>query len=271
MDTHRHLTPDGIELYARRWPATGSATATMLLVHGVSEHSGRWDHVARFFTAAGFEVHGYDLRGHGMSGGPQLDVERFDEHVADAAIMVGKVRSQLPLVIYGHSMGGLITTLYAESDHAQPDLYVLSAPALGADVAPPLRMAASVFGRVAPGLRMGTGIEGSQLSRDPRVGEAYFSDPLVYLKGTARFGAALLGAMPRAAAAVDDIRIPTLVIHGGDDTIVPVAASVPLAGVAGVERRVWPGLRHEMHNEPEQNEVLGFVAGWLEARLGEQR
>ncbi len=117
---------------------------------------------------------------------------------------------------------------------------------------------------------MGTGLKGEQLSRDPTVGEAYFADPLVYLKATTRFGAGLLAAMPRATAAVDRIRVPTLVIHGGDDSIVPVWASVPLAGVAGVERRVWPGLRHEMHNEPERAEILGFVAAWLSDRLGER-
>ena len=173
----------------------------------------------------------------------------------------------LPLVIYGHSMGGLIVTLYAESDHPQPDSYVLSAPALGADVSPPLRMAAAVLSRAAPGLRMGTGLKGEQLSRDAAVGDAYFADPLVSLKGTARFGNELFEAMTCAAANLDAIGVPTLVIHGGDDSIVPVGVSAPLAAVPGVERRVWPGLRHEMHNEPEQAEILAFVGAWLDDRL----
>ncbi|MGI8822414.1 MAG: lysophospholipase [Acidimicrobiia bacterium] len=269
MDTSQHHTRDDLDLLTRHWGPAGPAKATMLLVHGLSEHSGRWDHVARFFAAAGYDTHGFDLRGHGLSDGAHVDVDRFDMFVGDVAEMVAEVRSELPLVIYGHSMGGLITTLYAVSDHPQPDLYVLSAPALGADVAAPLRIAASVLGRAVPGLRMGTGLKGEQLSRDPKVGEAYFADPLVYIKGTARFGAALLGAMPEAAQAVGAIRVPTLVIHGGDDTVVPPWASEPMAAVPGVERRVWPGLRHEMHNEPERDEVLDFVAVWLDDHLRE--
>ena len=268
MDSSTHRNRDGLDLLIRHWPARRTVIATMLIVHGMAEHCGRWDHVGEFFAGAGFDVHGFDLRGHGVSDGPRLDVAAFDDYVDDVAEMVGEVRDDdLPLVVYGHSMGGLITVLYAESDHSQPDCYVLSAPAIGADVAPPLRIAAAVLGRAAPGMRMGTGLKGEQLARDAAVGEAYFADPLVSVKATARFGQALFDAMTRASANLAAIDVPTLVIHGGDDTIVPVGVSAPLAAVPGVERRVFPGLRHEMHNEPEQREVLAFVAAWLADRL----
>ncbi len=272
MDSSPYRTRDGLDLVSRHWAPSGPATATMLIVHGMAEHCGRWDHVGEFFAAAGYDVHAFDLRGHGVSDGPRLDVAGFDDYVGDLAEIVAEVRDDdLPLVVYGHSMGGLVTVLYAESDHSQADCYVLSAPAIGADVSPPLRIAAAVLGRATPGIRMGTGLKGEQLARDAAVGEAYFADPLVSVKATTRFGKALFDAMTRASANLAAIGTPTLVIHGGDDTIVPVGVSAPLAAVPEVERRVWPGLRHEIHNEPEQREVLAFVAAWLDDRLQERR
>ena len=130
-----------------------------------------------------------------------------------------------------------------------------------------LRAAARVFGKLAPRLRMKSSVKGEQLSRDDTVGEAYFADPLVHLSPTARFGWALLDAMTTARRDVSGITTPTLAIHGADDSLVPPSASASLAGVPGVERKLFPGLRHELHNEPEQREVLEFVARWIEDRL----
>ncbi len=260
------MTHDGVCLLTRHWE-TSQPRAAMLLVHGVSEHVGRWSHVADFFAARGYEVHAYDHRGHGGSGGDRIHVDEFEHYVADLQLVVERIAGDLPLVIYGHSMGGLIATAYAESDRPQPDLYVLSAPALAAEVPGALRVVAKLAGRVLPGVRMQAPTKGEQLSRDPAVGEAYFADPLVDLKGTARFGSELFQAMEETTANLHQIRTPALVIHGGDDTLVPPAASAPLAAVEGVERRVFPGLRHEMHNEPEAKEVLAFVAGWLDDQI----
>ena len=241
--------------------------ATILIVHGASEHIGRWGHVAEFFNARGYEMFGYDHRGHGGSGGDRIHVEHFDDYVEDLAEVVAHLRSDRPLVMYAHSMGGLVATSYAESAHSQPDLLVLSAPALDAAAPGALKVAAKLISKVAPGLRLKAPTQGDQLSRDPKVGEAFAADPLVYLHGTTRWGAEFLSAMDRCRADIGSIRVPTLVIHGGDDTLIPTAASAPLAAADSVERRVFPGLRHEMHNEPEANEVLDFVAGWMEGRL----
>lgn len=260
-------TVDGIELLTVQWDAE-TPRGTVLIVHGVSEHTGRWGHVAEHFVARGYNVRGYDLRGHGKSGGPQLDLEDFDMHVGDLERMVDAVRQpDLPLIIYGHSMGGLIATRYSYSSRPQPDIYVLSAPALANTAPALLKMAVNVLARVAPGIRLASPLKGEQLSRDPKVGEAYFSDPLVHLKGTPRFGKALLSAMEATAAQTPDFKVQTLVIHGSDDSIVPPSASAPLAASALSDRKLFTGLRHEMHNEPEQGEVLSFVSDWLDAKL----
>jgi len=141
---------------------------------------------------------------------------------------------------------------------------VLSAPALAADVPWVLRVAAQVLGRIAPRLALKSPIVGEQLSRDPAVGKTYFADPLVNPKTTTRLGLEILRAQACSGKVIGRFDTPTLVIHGGDDSLVPPSASAPLAAIPGVDRRLYPGLRHEMHNEPEQRQVLTDVAAWLE-------
>jgi len=263
--------PDGTTLLLRHWPAdvttATAARATMLIVHGVSEHSGRWTEVAEYFVADGYDVWAYDHRGHGGSGGDRVDIERFDDLVDDLAAVVARCRTELPLVIYAHSLGGLIATAYVTGDHPLPDLLVLSAPSLSASIPRPLIAAGRLLDRVAPRTRIPAPVHGEQLSRDPAVGERFRSDPLVHLAATARFGVQVVDAMDRTRAIVDRITVPTLVIHGAEDTLVPTDASLPLAGIPGVERVVYPDLRHEMHNEPDAAEVLGDVSRWLSVHL----
>ncbi len=267
--TSLHRTRDGETLFVRHWPLDEPA-ATILVVHGLSEHIGRYEHVADHFLSHGMEFLGYDHRGHGQSTGERVDVSSFDEYLDDMEIMVREARRPgVPLIAYGHSMGGLIATRYAQSGRPQPDAYVLSAPALQAEVPAPLRLVLKGLSPVLPKLRVPSTIKGDQLSRDPAIGDAYFSDPLVFLKGTLRFGGALLDAMEAARSSIAAIDRPTLVVHGTDDTVVPPAASAALAASQHVERKMFPGIRHELHNEPESPEVLAYITRWIESRLDE--
>lgn len=259
-------TADGLTLLTRRW-ACNEPRARVLIVHGLGEHSGRYEHVGAFLVEKGFAVSAFDLRGHGASGGRRMDIEEFDQYLDDLEMVFGTVEEDMTRIIYGHSMGGLISTSYAVSDRPQPALYVLSAPALEADVPAPLKIVSKALGGVLPTVRMPNSIKGSQLSRDPAVGEAYFADPLVETKATARFGSKFLAQLGVVKDRLDSLSTPALVIHGADDELVPPQASAPLAALPGVERRLFPGLRHEIHNEPEQDEVLGFVVDWLDAQL----
>lgn len=267
--TGKRTMPDGTELFTETWP-NKEPIGTVLIIHGVSEYTGRWSHVAEFLVGEGFEVHSYDQRAHGRSGDGVIDIRDFNHYVDDVAHTIADIRQQhRPLILYGHSMGALVAALYAQSDHEQPDLLILSAPPLDAKVCvpAPLRIAANAFGGLIPTLALKSAVEQDHLSRNPAVGEAYVNDPLVYLKGTTRFGKSLFAAMDRGRADIDKIRVPTLVVHGADDELVPPRASAPLAAVPYVERRVFPGLRHEMHNEPESVEVLSFISGWVKKRL----
>jgi len=260
---------DDLELFTHTWTPEGEPTRGMLIVHGLAEHSGRWEHVARFFVDQGYAVTAFDLRGHGQSGGTKGHVGSFDEYLDDVQSLVESelVRTDLPWVIYAHSLGGFITASYLGEDRPHPGAAVLSAPALAADVPGALRVAAQVLGRIAPKVALPNPIDGEQLSRDDTVGETYFGDPLVYTKATTRLALETFNAQDRILDVLESIDTPTLVIHGADDTLVPPSASAPLASVESVERKVYPGLRHEMHNEPEQAQVLADVAAWLDSAL----
>lgn len=268
--TGTYTTEDGIDLFTRVWTPDGDPSRAMLIVHGMGEHSGRFAHVARFFVERGYMVAAFDLRGHGQSEGTRVHVSSFNEYLDDLQGLIesGLVRTDLPWVMYGHSLGGFISAYYLGEDRPHPYAAVLSAPPVAPDIPMALLAAMQVLGRVTPKVALPNPFAGEQLSRDTAVGEAYFADPLVFKKTTA--GMALqtyVFAQARGMEVIKSITTPTLVIHGADDTLNVPAASAPLASVESVERKVYPGLRHEMHNEPEQVQVLSDVAAWLDATL----
>jgi alpha-beta hydrolase superfamily lysophospholipase len=216
---------------------------------------------------AGLEVQSFDLRGHGLSGGRRVYARRWEDFLDDVEVRVAAARrAGLPLVLFGHSMGALIALTYACSERPAPDLLVLSAPPLQAAVPGWQRVLAPVLSLVAPTVVLANPITGEQLARDPAVGIAYFADPLVQPRSTARLGAELFGAMKRGRAGLGRLHVPTLVIHGGADVLVPTAGSEPLAELPGVERRVLPDLRHETLNEPEGPEVVAVIIDWMRAQ-----
>lgn len=259
----RHDVPELV----RTWEPE-QARADIVLVHGLGEHSGRYEAVGSQLAEAGFRVEAFDLVGFGASGGARADIDSWTRYLDQVEDHISAIRSERPLVLFGHSMGGLIALEYSLSERPAPDLLILSSPGLMGGQAWQ-RALAPVAARLAPRLTIPNGLKGEQLSRDPAVGEAYFADPLVLTKSTNRLGAELFAAMARTRGVMDRLAIPTCVIHGGADTIVSPAASAPLAEIEGVTRKLYPKLRHECMNEPEGREVVGDIIGWLDARLAE--
>jgi alpha-beta hydrolase superfamily lysophospholipase len=239
----------------------------MLIVHGIGEHSGRWERPAGYLADHGYAVTSFDQRGHGASGGDRVDVKSFEEFLEDVELLLVSMGDDVPTIIYGHSMGGLIATAYGMSDRPQPDLYVLSAPALSANIPMVLRMSARVLGKLRPAMRMANSITGDQLSSDPKVGEDYFSDPLVETKPTLRFGNAFMNQMDAIRDRYEHLTRPALVIHGASDDLVPPRASAPLAALDNVTRKLFPGMRHEIHNESDWEVALDYVIGWIDTQL----
>src|SRR6185503_2267378 len=190
------IAADGVDLLVRHWPATGGSAlapwASVLIVHGLAEHSGRYEHVGDQMAAAGLDAWAFDLRGNGGSGGRRGDVDRWSRLHDDLADVLARVRREAggrPVVLYGHSMGGLIVLGYLIGDRPRPDLVVVTSPGLDSTLAGWKKALAPVLGRIVPTLPIPNGIDGSTLSRDPNVGEKVARDPACVTASTARFGA----------------------------------------------------------------------------------
>ena len=256
----------GTEL-VRNWAPSNPPRATVVLVHGLAEHSGRYERTGSLMSDAGFHVRSFDLIGAGASGGDRWDIDDWNRYHDQIQTHVEWATEQgSPVVLMGHSMGGNLVLGYATSDRPPPDLVIASAPALGGGAAWQ-RALAPIIARVVPTLSIPNGLKGSQLSRDPAVADAYFADPLVHQKSTTRLGAALFAAMDDVAANCANLDLPTLVLHGGLDTIVPPQSSAFLGTLPSVERKLYPELRHEILNEPEGPEVVSYIIDWVDARI----
>ncbi|HXI80236.1 MAG TPA: lysophospholipase [Verrucomicrobiae bacterium] len=266
--TSTATTADGTDLLVRHWRATGDPWASVLLVHGIAEHSGRYEHVGAWFGEAGIDLTGYDQRGFGGSGGRRAWIDRWSDNHDDLEERLAAVRAAAagrPVFVYGHSLGGLIAFGYAVANppRPQPDGYVLSAPALESEIPAWKQALAQVLGRVVPGMTIPNALDGGLLSRDPDVGRRYLADPLNQHVTTTRFGLEAIREQGRVRAAIARLTVPALVIHGAADRLVSPSASEPLADLPGVTRVTYPNLRHELHNEPEGREVIADVIAWL--------
>jgi alpha-beta hydrolase superfamily lysophospholipase len=266
--TETGVTSDGLEQLRRRWVPSQAPRGALLLVHGIGEHSGRYEHVGAAFAEAGIDVLAFDQRGFGRSGGRRAYVNSFDDYLADVEALLAERRAAgVPVILLGHSLGGLVATSYLVSDRPQPDFAVLSSPALSAEMPRWQQVLAPVLGTVIPRLKVSADFDGSILTRDPAEQTAYEEDPLRVAASTARLGREVLRAMKTVGTSLDRLRLPTYVLHGGDDTLVPPSASEPLASLPNVTRRVWDGLRHECLNEPERAEVLSEIIAWITSQL----
>jgi alpha-beta hydrolase superfamily lysophospholipase len=264
-------TRDGTSLLIRHWPVpAGEPWATLLLVHGLAEHSGRYEHVGAQLAEAGIDTHAFDQRGFGASGGPRASIDRWSQLHDDLEERIAAVRSiapTRPLILFGHSLGGLISLGYVLDGRSRPDLLVLSAPAIGASVPLWQRLVVGVLRRLTPGLLLSNRLDTEVLSSDPAVRAAYIADPLNQHKSTVRFAHAAFAEQRRVAASLDRLALPTLVVHGADDKLVPTHTSGVLEGRPGVTRRVYPATRHELHNEPVARQEVDDIVGWVRDRV----
>jgi alpha-beta hydrolase superfamily lysophospholipase len=265
----------GVRIVYDVWTPETAPRAVLVLSHGLGEYARRYDHVAKRFGEAGLVTYALDHRGHGRSGGKRVLVRDIHEYTADFDTLVGIATREhhgLKCIVLGHSMGGGIVFAYGVERPDNYDLMVLSGPAVAAQdqVSPLLALAAKVLGAVVPGLPAQE-LDVDAISRDPAVVAAYKEDPLVYHgKVPAGIGRALLlvgETMPQRAPA---LTAPLLVVHGEQDRLVAVAGSrrlVECVGSTDVELKIYPGLYHEVFNEPEREQVLDDVVSWITARL----
>lgn len=263
---------DGTALLTRRWPPAGEPWATLLVVHGLGEHSGRHEATAGRFAAAGIATASYDHRGFGASAGRRADVERWASFLDDIEDRLAASRlAGLPAAIYGHSLGGLLVADYLLDDRPLPDAAVLSAPALGTKVNSALRLALPLLATILPRVAIANPWEGAALSRDPAIGAAVAVDPLCESRTSFRLGNGIFRAMDRVRSRLagrGGFPLPVLLVHGGADPLVPTETSAFAGAYASVERRVYPDVRHELHHDPVDGaRIVDEMTDWLRERL----
>jgi alpha-beta hydrolase superfamily lysophospholipase len=262
----------GIDLYAQGWlPETG-ARAVIVVAHGLAEHGGRYETLAGELVQRGYAVYAVDHRGHGRSSGPRANIDRFAHLVSDFCAFTGRcAREHLdtPVFMLGHSMGGAVAFASAlRLQHALRGL-VLSAPALATDqkLGPLQEMFVRFLSVVAPNTGA-LALPADAVSRDPSVVARYAADPLVHHgEIPARTLVELLRAMQGFPASAHELRLPTLILHGTADTLVPLAATRPVYQAFGTRDRsvkLYDGLYHEVFNEPEHARVTADLLHWLE-------
>ncbi len=253
----RLTRPDGVELFRRRLVPSGTPRAVVLIVHGMSEHCGRYAHVFHALAEHGLACVSYDHRGHGRSGGEQGTVGNFEDYLDDLQALLVATREEfpdLPLFVLAHSMGGLIFAAYLLERPDLPDFAIFSGPA----IVPILE----------PGART---IDPGRLTRDPVEQQAYLDDPLILRERVqdslyVRLAEGL-GHLPGRA---DEISLPILLIHGDDDPMCSADGAemwLRQSSSSDLTIKRYPGGRHEMLNEINRDEVIADLLGWIEARL----
>jgi alpha-beta hydrolase superfamily lysophospholipase/acyl dehydratase len=260
-----NLDCPGGRIAVRRWNVA-EPRCVAVVVHGYAEHSGRYAHVAEHLAANGAAVYAPDHRGHGLSAGERALIADLDDLVADLGAVIARARAEhpgLPLVVVGHSMGGMIATRYAQLHPGALAALVLSGPPVGGNPALEALLALDPIPEVP--------IDPGVLSRDPAVGREYAEDPLVWHGPFKRLTLeALFAAVSAIAEGPALIGLPTLWVHGELDQLAPLDCTErAVQRISGdtVERRVYPGAQHEVFNETNREEVLDEVTEFLEATL----
>lgn len=259
-----------------RWAPAEPSKGTVLILHGLNEHSGRYEHVLDHLAGVGFSALAIDYRGWGLAEGKRGCLRSFDEYVMDALRGLRLARHKMggegPLFLLGHSQGGLLAARTAMEEGLGLSGLVLSAPALGIGVEVPFfkRALAALASKLVPDLSMPSDIPIEWLSRDPEMLAWTAADPLMLGIGTARWFTETQRTQALVLSGAASITVPTLFLIAGDERLVSTEANRAFRGRLGGPEPTWieyPELRHEVFNEVERAQVLGDLSAWLAARL----
>ena len=249
--------------------------ARVLMVHGISEHSGRHKNTFDFFAKLAVEVVRFDLRGAGKSGGKRQWCNDFRDYVDDLDSIfqwICRQNEPLPLYLMGHSLGGAVAIHFASEWWGELDGLILSAPAYlpGKAISPLTIFLGTWANRILPTLRLPKPIDHGGLSRIPQVALDYATDPLVCHRNTVHQGVAVLKGLSEIPPLCSQIRCPTVIIHGSDDKVIRAEGSREILNLLGGQDKtlhILPGGYHEPHNDLNAGEYFAFLKTWLESRI----
>ena len=268
---------DGTNLVVVDWPLErGPVRGVVLIVHGLGEHAWRYDHVAERLNSWGFAVRAYDQYGHGESMGQRGALPSANRLLSDLAEVVDESRErmnkQTPLIVLGHSMGGLVAARFVSLAMRPVQGLVLSSPALDLGLGLFQKLLMAVLPRIAPDLRVGNGLNANYISRDPAVVAAYKADPLVHDRISARLASFMAEVGPATIATAGGWSVPTLLMYAGQDKLVSPRGSLAFSKAAPsaiVTTRRFDALFHEIFNElaVDRETVFAELKNWLDQRF----
>lgn len=270
------VAADGSNLAVQDWPldATEVPRGMVLLVHGLGEHAGRYTHVAEQLNRWGFAVRGYDQCGHGESDGARGSLPTDTRLLDDLADLVDSTRARLPagtpLILLGHSMGGLVAGRFVSLALRPVDGLILSSPALDPGLSAFQKLLVAVLPRLVPDLRVGNGLNPALISHDPSVVQAYRADPQVHDRISARLARFIAHEGAPVIAEAPRWKVPTLLMYAGEDRLVNPAGSQAFARLAPrdvVQTCYFDRLYHEIFNELDAAPVFAALQGWLDQRF----
>jgi acylglycerol lipase len=263
------------KLYCQSWKnRSENSRAILLIVHGLKDHSARYSELVDAIILRGFDIHAFDLRGHGRSTGKRAYVNKFDDLVSDLEIFVKMLQEKnpdLPLFVFGHSMGGTTVALSSIKNKVKFDGIILSAVALkpGESISRFLIFITRLLGSLFPHLPL-MNLPNQNFSRDPKVIDAMSADPLIYQKnGPVRTAAQLLNGMQQIQMQMEQFSTPVLILHGTADKLTNPEGSQTLSDRASSRDKtikLYPGLVHDLVHEPEKAQVIDDILSWLEKR-----
>ena len=267
--------PENKKIFFQRWLPEGEVRGLILIVHGLGEHSRRYQNLIDHLLPENFGFYAPDHIGHGKSEGTPGHIQRLEHLIHPLETISKRIREdhpRVPLFIFGHSMGGLLTGCFlSRYDHPFQGA-VLSSPSVSTpdSISPLTVLVGKLLSRLAPRMPLSE-LDAEQLSRDPRVVEEYQQDPLVFHgKYSARFASELLVGIQQVRADAGDITLPVLSLAGGKDTISPAEETRAYHDMIGSREKtfhLYPELRHELINAPEKDQVLMDIGRWLSDQL----
>ena len=271
----RFKASDGSNIYYQLWEPATDTVAVVMICHGVAEHGGRYRRVAQHLNDKGYAVAALDLPGHGKSSGKRGHVSRFANFVQALELLREQLGRRFPrqkFFLLGHSMGGLVSATYLLDNQQYLDGCILSGPAFQSDAEPALiqLLIIRILSSLLPTLPV-LQLDGSAVSRDPQEVKAYFEDELVYTgRLSARLVSELFNGISTLTQQWQQIKLPLLIMHGDKDTLTsPKGSEAFYASVASEDKRLqlYPGLYHEILNEPEREQIMTDISDWLSPRV----
>ncbi len=269
----KHIT--GEKIHAIEWKPKGKARAVVVIVHGIGEHSGRYHHVADFFNKHNIAVLSFDLLGHGLSEGKRGDAKSFLDMCSDfqhAILNAKKKYSKTPVFLYGHSLGAEMVIYHSMVNN--PEINGLIGTGAAFRQTFPVSKIKIFVGKTInlfmPSFTMSTDIDASAISRDPEVVKAYKNDPLVHSMISVKTAMEIMDQGEWLISNAKRLNQPLLLMSGSDDRMCSVEAVKEYAANSPkglVTLKIWKGLYHEIHNEPEKNVVLKFTVDWIMKHL----